>query len=99
MTDLADRDIPEDVMHAARKIIDAEFADNGDRPIWGPPDQFVDLFARAIIAERERCAKVAETRHERWRMPHPAVANPGEVCDDITACADIAAAIRKGLQP
>lgn len=45
-------------------------------------------------AERERCAKVAEHRHELWKMPHRDDAEPGEVCDDITACADIAQAIR-----
>jgi hypothetical protein len=44
--------------------------------------------------EREACAKAAETRHEFWHMPHPDDALPFEVCDDVSACADIAAAIR-----
>ena len=43
---------------------------------------------------RERAAKVAKYRHENWRMPHPEDAKAGEVCCDVTACADIAAAIR-----
>jgi hypothetical protein len=42
----------------------------------------------------EEAAKVAETRHVHWHMPHPDDAEPGEVCDDISACRDIAAAIR-----
>lgn len=45
-------------------------------------------------AERERCARLAEDRHLGWVFPHPDDARPGEVCDDATACADIAAAIR-----
>lgn len=43
---------------------------------------------------QERAAGVAEDRHEQWRMPHPDDARPGEVCDDISACRDIATAIR-----
>lgn len=42
----------------------------------------------------EQCAKIAETRHKRWKLPHPDDAKPGEVCDDVSACRDIAAAIR-----
>ena len=46
--------------------------------------------ARAL----EEAAKVAETRHVHWHMPHPDDAFPGEVKCDVTACADIAKAIR-----
>lgn len=42
----------------------------------------------------EEAAKVAERRHKEWRMPHKDDAKPGEVCCDVTACQDIAAAIR-----
>lgn len=59
-------------------------------------DELVLACATAILTERERCASVAEMRHERWRMPHPDDALPGEVRDDISACEDIAAAIRRG---
>lgn len=45
-------------------------------------------------AEREACAKVAERRWRDWPGIHPDDAKKGEVCDDVTACADIAAAIR-----
>lgn len=47
----------------------------------------------------EEAARVAEKQHEVWRMPHPDDARPGEVCDDISACADIAAAIRNMKEP
>ena len=42
----------------------------------------------------EKAAKVAESRHNHWRLPHPDDARPNEVCDDISACQDIATAIR-----
>ncbi len=47
-----------------------------------------------VEAMREACAKLAETRHEHWAMSHPDDAGHGEVCCDVTACRDIAAAIR-----
>lgn len=53
----------------------------------------VQAFARHRIAALEAAAEVARDRHEQWRMPHPGDARPGEVCDDISACRDIAAAI------
>jgi len=60
-----------------------------------------DIARHRIAAERaterrvlEEAARVAEHRHQHWRMPHPDDAKPGEVCCDVTACADIAAAIR-----
>lgn len=85
-------DIPNDVIKAAKKA-HTEFADN--RCL----DNLGTIIARAILAERERCAKIAETRHEIWRFPHPDDAQHGEVCDGISACADIAAAIRRGDKP
>ena len=52
-------------------------------------------FAAAFASEQiELDARLAETRHSHWRMPHPDDARPSEVCDDVTACQDIAAAIR-----
>lgn len=47
----------------------------------------------------EEAAKVAESRYEKWRTPHKDDAKPGEVCCDVTACADIAAAIRALKDP
>ncbi|WP_404291478.1 hypothetical protein ACD578_05220 [Microvirga sp. RSM25] len=43
----------------------------------------------AIADERERCAQVAESGHERWNAQVPCPV----VCD-VTACEEIAAAIR-----
>jgi hypothetical protein len=46
--------------------------------------------------EREairKAAEVARNRYTQWRMPHPDDAAPGEVCCDVTACEDTAAAI------
>jgi hypothetical protein len=42
----------------------------------------------------EEAARVAEDRYNLWHMPHPDDAKPFEVCDDASACRDIAAAIR-----
>lgn len=53
---------------------------------------------RGYLRAVEDAARVAECRHEEWRMPHPDDALPGEVCDDVSACRDIATAIRK-LKP
>jgi fumarylacetoacetate (FAA) hydrolase family protein len=47
---------------------------------------------RVVAAERERCAKVAESRWRSWGQNDP----HGPVECDVTACENIAAAIRKG---
>ena len=47
---------------------------------------------RVVAAERERCAKVAESRWRSWGQNDP----HGAVECDVTACENIAAAIRKG---
>lgn len=75
---------------------------------WGRPSSasLAKAFARYRLAAEHRgymraiedAARVAECRHEEWRMPHPDDALPGEVCDDVSACRDIAAAIRN-LKP
>jgi hypothetical protein len=64
---------PEDVMRAAREALDAlEREARADRPF---------AIARAIMAERDRCAKVAEEFRRGAGDP---------------VCAQVAAAIRKG---
>ena len=50
---------------------------------------------RVVAAERERCAKVAESRWRSWGQNDP----HGPVECDVTACENIAAAIRKGDTP
>lgn len=46
-------DIPQDVWDDAERRL-------GDRFLLGARDAAVEIIARAIMAERERCAKVAE---------------------------------------
>ena len=65
-----------------------------DDPAHVAMDPAVQAFARHRIAALEEAARVAEDRHEHWRMPHPDDAKPGEVCCDVSACRDIATAIR-----
>lgn len=90
-------DIPDDVMKVARGLIDAEFEDNGDRPIWGPPDQFIEIIARAILAERERCAKIADI--EEARFCDPRIRDSFHSRGARDASLRIAAAIRRGDGP
>ena len=52
--------------------------------------------AAAVARTREEDSVIAEERHRHWRLPHVDDARPFEVCDDVSACADIAAAIRAG---
>lgn len=63
----------------------------------GPCPTPAEVDARVKEARREaleKAAVVAEGRYELWHMPHPDDARPFEVCDDASACRDIAAAIR-----
>lgn len=84
-------EIPEDVKKTAREFLaEAVFAERDYLPLsqgefaWW--DDAVDAVARAILAERERCAKIAEA--EKDNAPNSIF---------IQAVADvIAAAIRKG---
>ncbi|TBW33579.1 hypothetical protein EYW49_20065 [Siculibacillus lacustris] len=66
-------DIPEDVMRAARAVA---------KGMFDPID--VEEIARAILAERERCAKIAEGWEATMRR--------GQYIDD--ALKSVAAAIR-----
>jgi hypothetical protein len=50
---------------------------------------FDSEIARAVLRERERCAKIAEDRWRRWRCSLP------RDLDGMDACADIAKAIRE----
>jgi len=56
--------------------------------------QLAEAELRGVKAGLEAGAQLAQERHEQWRMPHPDDAKPGEVCDDVSACRDIANAIR-----
>ena len=51
------------------------------------------LVQRVRSETLREAARVARNRHKTWRMPHPDDAEPNEVCDDISACKNIADAI------
>jgi len=74
-------EIPDDVMKAARDAVNSAIDDRGA----------IGVIARAILAERERCAKVAE---EDLRSPMAKKA--GHVPSWLARGRVIAAAIRKG---
>ena len=84
------------------KDIPEEWVQMAMRAYWDAPGHTKSGVAAAIAAvapliaaaEREKCAKVAERRWRDWPGIHPDDAKKAEVCDDVTACADIAAAIR-----
>lgn len=65
---------------------------------WDKADAEVEKLRAALKQARrnalEEAALVAEERYNLWHMPHPDDARPFEVCDDASACRDIAAAIR-----
>lgn len=68
-------DIPEDIMRAARELLD------------GYAEDAVMAAARAILAERERCAQIAESINFRdlWDVVTPSqwteiTDDDGEVC-------------------
>lgn len=84
-------------LHEARSTIPWEVTANQDIAYRDARALLPLIAAReeaARTAALEEAAKVAEVRHEQWRMPHPDDAMPEEVCCDVSACRDIAAAIR-----
>ena len=84
-------EIPDDVMKAAQAVV-----------LWAysvPPDEaeHIKNVAIAILAERERCAKVAEARFTKDNVIKTAKGEPyitGSAA--IYAAGQIASAIRKG---
>jgi len=73
-------------------VRDGETWGPATRSAWDAALRKADAVIPIILG---RAAEMARDRHEQWRMPHPDDAKPGEVCDDISACRDIAAAIRE----
>ena len=63
MNDHTDMQIPDDVMEAANRCV-SEFR-------WNNDSQWHIFVARAIFAERERCARIAEAE---WVWPNTAAA-------------------------
>jgi hypothetical protein len=79
-------DIPEDV-----RALAAEF--------WRAPGSEQDAVARAILAERERCAQVCEAEKESFLSPSYAANQPFGSLLERFACDECAAAIRNGDHP
>jgi hypothetical protein len=82
-------DIPQDVWEAA-KATGTEMRKN--QPIYD-----IEPIARAIMAERERCALEARTALQDWLMAHYGAKG---IPDGLRVLpAEVATAIRKGAQP
>lgn len=82
-------EIPDDIRGAAVKIYTQYTADRGWSLIDLIADELRDERERATIAERERCAKIAEQRYLASDQPSNFVANVRKFHGE-----DIAAAIR-----
>ena len=81
-------DVPDDIMRAASEAWRGCWTLNLDETITG-----AEAIARAIAAERERCAKVAE-----YEATRNAIRPLDAICGGAMAH-KIAAAIRKGDKP
>ncbi len=97
MTDDTDRAIPEDVMREARDVTHALYPtfDDVGKPFFDTED--VETIARAILAERERCATIADMEEALFCNPH--VYDGRYSRGARKASTRIAAAIRKGDTP
>lgn len=87
-------EIPDDVMKAAYDAVNAPTADeygNSMRYYIGnnQSDMAVRVVARAILAERERCASICDSR-----MYDFGCISGTEAQDYVTICADLACEIR-----
>lgn len=88
--------IPNDILKEARERMLAMTSHSSVRISSVIANAMVAAAEAATKRERERAAKVALERHKAWETCHPDDADFGQVCDDISACADISAAILKG---
>jgi len=88
--------IPDDIMKAAREALAK--AEEIMPWIADPDGVKADIIARAILAERERCARVAYARRDEWMAQAGARQTPYAtyMAARSDAAEDIAAAIRKG---
>jgi hypothetical protein len=85
--------IPADVIAMAREVIASYYDETGfvslandARAHWGDDTPLLQMPARAVMAERERCAKIAETF------------NPSDQAS-LGAQRGIAREIRAGMKP
>lgn len=85
-------DIPDDVMKASRSVaISLLYPEVDDDGRGYLTQEHIDLIARAILAERERCAKIASLSQERvhsveavgdpeaWLLHDPAPPRPQKI--------------------
>jgi hypothetical protein len=83
--------IPDDVMKAA----EAAFAGHGRAGEFEETRQIRDNIARAIMAERERCAQIVETRGKAL-VYNDSLTSIAVGVNRAAVCSGIVAAIRKG---
>lgn len=84
---MSDVPIPEDIRESALAVVARGFIQEG----------LIDAVAQALMAERSRCAKIAEVLIE-GDAPNPRLgyASPDYHAGYSSAATDIAAAIRRG---
>jgi hypothetical protein len=80
---------PPNGYYATAEVGDATEYVRCDSAVLAALPEVQALVAEAVAQERERCAQVAQDRYLSWGD------DSGVECD-VTACLDIAAAIRKG---
>jgi len=91
---MADTEPPPDSMEASRRIA----GEISGAPVHGSPSRAFQIIARALLAERERCAKIAD-EWEPISVLLPlcdAQTNEAAVVAQVETGERIAAAIRKG---
>lgn len=85
--------IPGDIDRIASDIVHADYSKNDDEPEW----LLYKAIARAILAERERCAAIADEWRCRVSGGIYADVEVDRICDTIGP--NIAHAIRSASQP
>lgn len=88
-------DIPQDVWYLARRIWAEMLTVNHDAPQKHSFND-CDEIARAILAERERCAKVCEAAAKQFLSPEYATGQPLSSFAERFACDTCAEGIRSG---
>lgn len=92
-------DIPQDVWNAAETAFDLMLCNCIEAS--GTSKQFridsIEPHARAILAERERCAKVCEAAAKQFLSPEYATGQPLSSFSERFACDTCAEGIRSGI--
>lgn len=88
-------DIPQDIWDAAKAVLAQLDGTTPDRV--GGQVGSLSIVARAILAERERCAKVCEAAAEQFLSPEYATGQPMSSFGERFACETCAEGIRSGV--